>query len=127
MTKASEWVERDVRCQLLNRLEELTARVANADHELTHAQDPLLADDSDRATQTKDDEVLRRLEDAASVEISAINAALDRLDQGRYGLCVLCQQPIGAARLAVVPYALYCVTCATESSSQTTERTTQTT
>ena len=118
MNKTAGIIDRDVRCQLLSRLEVLTERMSNTGHELKHDQEPLLADDSDRATQTQDDEVLRQLEDAASVEISAINAALDRLDQGRYGLCVLCQQPIGAARLAVVPYTLYCVSCAKDSSSK---------
>ena len=122
MNKNQDLSERDVRCQLLNRLEVLTGRIAHTDNELKHAQEPLLADDSDRATQTQDDEVLRQLEDAASVEISAINAALDRLDNGRYGMCVLCQQPIGTARLAVVPYTLYCMACATASTPKVTDR-----
>lgn len=121
MDKTQDISLRDVRSQLLCRLDELNARVANTDRELKHAQEPLLADDSDRATQTQNDEVLRQLEDAASVEVAAINAALDRLEQGRYGICVLCQRPIGAARLAVVPYALYCVTCAAELSSKATD------
>lgn len=121
MDKTQDISLRDVRSQLLCRLDELNARVANTDRELKHAQEPLLADDSDRATQTQNDEVLRQLEDAASVEVAAINAALDRLEQGRYGTCVLCQRPIGATRLAIVPYTLYCVTCAAELSSKATD------
>ena len=39
-------------------------------------------------------------------------AALRKLDDGRYGACDRCGQPIGEARLAARPAALTCVRCA---------------
>ena len=48
----------------------------------------------------------------AREQLAAIDAALDRLDTGRYGVCDRCGQPIGDERLAARPAALTCVRCA---------------
>jgi RNA polymerase-binding transcription factor DksA len=41
-----------------------------------------------------------------------LQAALHDLDQGSYGRCERCGQPIGAARLEARPQARRCITCA---------------
>jgi DnaK suppressor protein len=41
-----------------------------------------------------------------------VERALNRVDDGTYGLCESCGQPIPVARLEVLPYATECVTCA---------------
>ena len=40
-----------------------------------------------------------------------VRAALTRLAEGRYGICVGCQQPIAPARLEVEPWAERCIEC----------------
>jgi len=45
-------------------------------------------------------------------QLAAIDAALDRLAAGRYGVCDRCGQPIGDDRLAARPAALTCIDCA---------------
>jgi len=40
-----------------------------------------------------------------------VEAALARLDSGEYGICVECERPIAAKRLAAVPWASRCVAC----------------
>jgi DnaK suppressor protein len=49
---------------------------------------------------------------AARERVAAIDAALDRLRDGRYGVCARCGHPIGADRLAARPAALTCIRCA---------------
>lgn len=44
--------------------------------------------------------------------IAEINDALKRLDQGVFGCCEACRQPIASDRLQALPYARYCVACA---------------
>jgi DnaK suppressor protein len=44
--------------------------------------------------------------------LAAVDAALARLEAGRYGVCGRCGQPIGDDRLAARPAALTCVRCA---------------
>ena len=40
-----------------------------------------------------------------------IGDALHRIEQGTYGVCAECEEPISAKRLDAVPWARYCVTC----------------
>ena len=50
--------------------------------------------------------------EAAREQVEAAGDALRRLDEGRYGVCERCGQPIGAERLAARPAADTCVRCA---------------
>src|SRR5271165_3680157 len=45
----------------------------------------------------------------AREQLSQLDGALQRLDEGRYGQCVRCGQPIGTARLAARPAADICI------------------
>jgi DnaK suppressor protein len=51
------------------------------------------------------------LEERESAELVAIDAALKRVADGSYGLCLDCGDAIAAARLHANPVALRCVTC----------------
>ena len=46
-----------------------------------------------------------------TAELAAIDAALERLAQGQYGLCLYCGVSIPEARLKAYPMALRCVNC----------------
>ena len=48
----------------------------------------------------------------ARKRIAEIDAALSRLEAGRYGVCVRCGQPIGEDRLAARPAVPTCIRCA---------------
>lgn len=50
--------------------------------------------------------------EAAREQVAAVDAALWRLAEGRYGVCERCGRPIGAERLAARPAALTCIRCA---------------
>ena len=51
--------------------------------------------------------------DRARRRITELDEALQRLDTGRYGICVGCDRPIAAERLDARPSARTCITCAT--------------
>jgi DnaK suppressor protein len=51
--------------------------------------------------------------------LDEIAAALERMNQGKFGLCEECQTGIPKARLQAVPYARYCVECARKLEQQT--------
>jgi DnaK suppressor protein len=40
-----------------------------------------------------------------------ISDALVRINQGTYGVCLECEEPISAKRLEALPWARYCVSC----------------
>jgi RNA polymerase-binding protein DksA len=50
--------------------------------------------------------------DQAREQLAAIEAALRKLQDGSYGTCQRCGQPIGPARLAARPSATTCLPCA---------------
>jgi len=49
--------------------------------------------------------------DNVRTEIQEIDAALGRIEEGRYGTCVSCGGPLGLQRLRAIPEARYCVGC----------------
>ncbi len=44
-------------------------------------------------------------------ELAELDTALERINQGTYGRCVKCGQPIDQARLATLPTASRCLAC----------------
>jgi RNA polymerase-binding transcription factor DksA len=71
-------------------------------------------EDSDEvalASRTLDDEVQAALVDRASRELHQVNAALDLLEEQRYGLCRECGGFIGLPRLRSLPFAQRCRPC----------------
>jgi len=50
--------------------------------------------------------------EAAREQVAALDAALRRLEEGRYGVCDRCGQAVGAERLAARPAATTCIGCA---------------
>jgi RNA polymerase-binding transcription factor DksA len=45
-------------------------------------------------------------------ELADIDAALRRIEEGRYGICLACGGPLGLQRLRAIPEARLCVSCA---------------
>jgi DnaK suppressor protein len=43
--------------------------------------------------------------------LEQVDAAIERIDQGRYGTCARCGQQIAPDRLEALPYATYCIDC----------------
>lgn len=46
--------------------------------------------------------------------LEEVEAALAKLDEGNYGICEGCRQPIPAARLEAMPSARFCIECASK-------------
>ncbi len=66
----------------------------------------------DVAMETTQDEISSQLAEVESRELGHIEEALQRLREGRYGDCDICDKPIPLGRLQAVPYATMCIACA---------------
>ncbi|SDZ93920.1 TraR/DksA family transcriptional regulator [Rubrimonas cliftonensis] len=95
--------------RLQARLAELRTRLEGIEHDLDETPNP---DAEERATEREGDEVLESLGAAGLGEIRAIEAALDRIEEGEFGVCVACGGAIAAGRLDAVPHAPRCAKCA---------------
>ena len=97
------------KAQLEARLAELTGRLRRIDDELDQ---PVSESFSEQAVEREEEEVLEDLGAAGLREVRMIEAALGRIAHGSYGACVRCGEPIGDARLDVVPHTPFCRDCA---------------
>ncbi|MFW2542360.1 TraR/DksA family transcriptional regulator [Primorskyibacter sp. 2E107] len=94
---------------LLKRLRELGARLSDIETALLEEHSK---DWDEMAIEREGEEVLESLGAAGQAEIVQIRLALDRLNDGTYGVCATCGEEISAARLYAVPYAMVCRRCA---------------
>ena len=68
----------------------------------------------DTATVTFDRELDYTLEENAESVLTAIDAALRRIEEGTYGTCQRCGRQIAPERLEALPYAELCIDCKRE-------------
>ena len=76
-----------------------------------HETTPLDRDLDDQAIQRENDETLDALDARGHEAIAAIEAALTRLADGSFGLCVQCGETIPFERLESQPTAIRCLPC----------------
>lgn len=69
------------------------------------------ADPADRATAESDRAFTLRLRDRERKLIKKITQALQRIEDGEFGLCVECGDEIGIARLKARPMTTLCINC----------------
>lgn len=105
---------------------------AGLEHELRSSQDDLRQIESDIAALTRDGaleggvptnhmaedgsdvyerERLLTIQVELAERISLIEAALERVENGTYGVCERCGKKIADARLKALPFAQYCISC----------------
>jgi DnaK suppressor protein len=71
-------------------------------------------DEEDQATVSLMAETNLTLLGPKRQELEAIEEALNRLENGNYGFCEVCGQPIEPRRLEIMPEALLCRNCMTQ-------------
>lgn len=97
--------------ELRERLKQLEVRLAHVKKDMSKTHS---ADSSEQAVERENDEVLEGIGQEAHTSIQNIRSALARINDGTYGACARCGQSINPERLAVLPEATHCVSCAAE-------------
>jgi DnaK suppressor protein len=69
------------------------------------------AEDFDRLQQQLNREVAIRNLDRESKLLKEVQAALNRVEEGTFGVCMRCEEEIPEKRLRALPWAAYCVPC----------------
>lgn len=72
------------------------------------------ADNLDLATEESNRDFSLRLQDRERRMMGKIRAALQRIEDGEYGICVACGEDISERRLMARPVASHCIDCKTE-------------
>jgi len=100
-----ESIKRDLEA----RLAELQTRLSRIKQDVTKAHS---GDSAEQAQERENDEVVDAIGNETALTIRVIQAALERIANGTYGICEGCGEEITAARLQVIPEATRCVNCA---------------
>lgn len=98
---------------LAERLENLVAEanetVSGMTGEVTSFPDP-----TDRASMEADRNFMLRIRDRERKLIVKIREALERIDNGTYGICEICGSDISTKRLKARPVTTQCIDCKTK-------------
>jgi DnaK suppressor protein len=68
----------------------------------------------DLASNERDRELNLLISDRDREKLLQIEDAINRIDDGTYGICVECESPIPKERLVIMPFARLCVNCQAE-------------
>ena len=96
------------RTRLLGELEELKA---SAKTDEVRREGSPFGKREEEATGSFELEKRLALEKRIGEELSEIEHALQKFNEGTYGLCDICGQPIGLERLEALPQANLCLSC----------------
>ena len=71
-------------------------------------------DTYDVATEERDREISMLMSDRDRQKLGAIEEALERIEDGSYGICDSCEEEIPVDRLKAMPFTRLCVQCQSE-------------
>lgn len=75
-------------------------------------------DSYDLASEERDREISFLLTDRDREKLQAIQDALDRIEEGTYGICESCEAEIAEGRLMALPFTRLCVSCQAQEEKQ---------
>lgn len=99
--------------EIRSLLEEAGKTVSEMTVDSTNFPDP-----NDRATQESDRNFELRIRDRERKLINKIREALERIDDGTFGICEVCGDDISEARLKARPVTTLCIDCKMEQERQ---------
>ncbi len=73
-----------------------------------------VGDSIDQAVDSSERELLFELNDIDRERLDSINNALNKIDNGTYGICEKCSKNIEKKRIKVKPDSIYCIKCKSE-------------
>jgi DnaK suppressor protein len=107
--KMNEKKRQYLRTVILKRLADVSHRAGLIPEETEVEERP--ADPVDQAAEEREQDLTRLFRARENVEIQKLAQALDRMEQGSYGICLSCDGDISEKRLMAEPTALLCVHC----------------
>jgi DnaK suppressor protein len=110
----SEDVVKDLRQELEQQRAKITNDNKKALDNLRVDQDRGGRDSVDESNEEVDKATTLRLSDRNRKYLTKINTALERIEDGVYGYCVECEEPIPEKRLKARPAAIFCIDCKEE-------------
>ncbi len=93
---------------LITERESIARKLSSKDLSIDDSEMP---DPVDLAVKNYSKNVMLSVSENESKQLVLVNDALERIEDGEYGLCLNCEEDINPKRLNAVPWAKYCLTC----------------
>lgn len=74
--------------------------------------DEMVVDEADIASSLVINGMVETLSNREKETLNRINGALRRIEDGTFGYCEECEEPIGEGRLQAIPHVTTCINCA---------------
>lgn len=101
----------DFQNKLLDRRVQIEKNLRGTTLELEEMRELELNDEGDFAAASAETIVDSAILIQQRKELNEIELALDKIKKGTFGICEMCEEPIGLARLQVKNFARFCITC----------------
>lgn len=96
---------------LQSRKEQIVKNIADVNSELDQLNTQELNDEGDHASANNSSMIESAIVKQQQQELREIDISLLKISTGNYGVCEMCEDPIGFQRLKVKPHATYCIVC----------------
>ncbi|MBN7288264.1 MULTISPECIES: RNA polymerase-binding protein DksA [Campylobacter] len=90
---------------------QIKKNIADASSEVNGLRDSGASDEFDIASINTDQLIEQSISAQQRAELNEIDLALSKIFNKTYGICDMCEEEIGMARLKVKPHARYCIAC----------------
>jgi DnaK suppressor protein len=97
--------------KLLDRRVQIEKNLTGTSLELDGMRELELNDEGDHAATSAKTVVDSAILVQQRKELTEIELALDKIKAGTYGICEMCEEPIGLPRLEVKNFARFCIAC----------------
>ena len=99
---------------LIEKRDQIRGNINLELNDLKQTEGHHLADMEDLASETLDESTAYHIIELEQAELSQIERALQLIEEGDYGKCEECQEPIDVERLRALPFATLCIECKKE-------------
>ena len=96
---------------LESRKVQIIKNITGVNAELAELSSLELSDEGDHASMNNNSMVESAIVSQQQRELREIEVTLGKIIKGDYGICEMCEDPIGFQRLKVKPHAIYCIDC----------------
>jgi DnaK suppressor protein len=93
------------------RKEQILKNLEEAQNKITMMQNQEPKDEGDFAVLAIETDIDGRIIEQQRAELNEIEIALGKIKAGTYGICEMCEEPIGKERLIVKNFARFCISC----------------
>lgn len=106
----NEQEREDFRNLLLERRQEIMDGAGRTVHGMVRTKESF-PDPTDRASMESSRNAMLRIRDRERKLLNKIDEALERIEEGSFGICEECGEAIGAERLRARPMTTMCISC----------------